>query len=145
VAVLLVGCSLVLGAVLGLGWIADRNATASGQGIADEFRALVVGTPTSTPTPVPTPTPTPIPIPQACGQTEDNADYGPVAVGTSVILGEHREFQGDANWAEDMAAFVGREAVVTRLSGVDPSGCPGVRVDIDNGEWFWRLRDLTLP
>jgi len=149
--VLVAGCFLVLGAALGLAWVADRNAAVSGAGLTDEFVALVVGTPTPTPTPIPTPTPqptptpTPVPIPQACGQTAEGADYGPVGVGTTVILGEHRAVSGEANWAAEMAAYVGQEAVVTRLSGVDPSGCPGVRVDVDGGEWFWRLRDLTLP
>ncbi len=150
-ALLAAGCILVVGAALGLAWVADRNAAVSGARLVDEFVALVVGTatptptPTATPTPIATPTPTPPPIPQACGQTADTADYGPVGIGTTVILGEHRPVNGDANWADEMAAFVGQQAVVTRLSGVDPIGCPGVRVDIDNGQWFWRLRDLTLP
>jgi hypothetical protein len=28
---------------------------------------------------------------------------------------------------------------------VDGQGCPGVRVAIDGGAWFWRVRDLELP
>jgi hypothetical protein len=108
-------------------------------------------TPTNTPTPTPTAlptatfTPTPLPIPQECGMSAATADYGPIKVGTVVILGRHRPVNGDDNWAVDMGEYVGEEATVTRLSGVDLQGCPGVRVDIDDGRWFWRIRDLSLP
>ncbi len=37
-----------------------------------------------------------------------------------------------------MVVFVGREATVTQLGGLDPQGCPYVRVDIDGGSWGWR-------
>ena len=84
-------------------------------------------------------------LPQACGLAEDSAGYGPVEVGTVVVLGRHREVDGDDNWSDDMDAYVGQETAVTRLSGVDGQGCPGVRVDADGGQWFWRLRDLSLP
>lgn len=43
-----------------------------------------------------------------------------------------------------MLEYVGREATVNELSGSDGAGCPGVRVDIDDGSWFWRIRDLDL-
>jgi hypothetical protein len=84
-------------------------------------------------------------MPQECGETAETANYGPVSVGTIVILGRHREVDGDDNWADEMDSYVGMAATVTRLSGVDMQGCPGVRVDLDDGEWFWRLRDLSLP
>jgi WD40 repeat protein len=83
-------------------------------------------------------------LPQACGMTDDDVDYGPLDIGSLVILGAHRVVDGDANWDEDMAQYVGLVAQVTELAGVDPSGCPIVRVDVDGGEYFWRLRDLQL-
>lgn len=84
-------------------------------------------------------------IPQACGMTDENADFGPVAVGTEVILGRHRSVAGESNWVEEMEAFVGQTARITTLIGVDEQGCPLVHVDADAGEWFWRLRDMRLP
>jgi|GEM_PF-1377436 len=86
------------------------------------------------------------PIPQACdADTPDNqVDYGPISVGSRVILGRHRPVDGSANWAESMAQYVDREAVVTSLNGSDNTGCPMVSVDIDNGEWFWRIRDMIF-
>lgn len=84
-------------------------------------------------------------IPQACGGTDENADYGPVAVGTTVVLGRHSAVSGETNWVPEMAAFVGREGRVIELIGVDEQGCALIHVDIDEGEWFWRLRDARLP
>ncbi|HBQ12637.1 MAG TPA: hypothetical protein DEF51_16315, partial [Myxococcales bacterium] len=76
------------------------------------------------------------------GMTDENADFGPVAVGTEVILGRHRSVAGESNWVEEMEAFVGQTARITTLIGVDEQGCPLVHVDADAGEWFWRLRDM---
>ncbi len=84
-------------------------------------------------------------FPQVCGMTEDDAVYGPLEEGSVVILGRHREVDGDDNWASGMDAYVGEQTTVERLSGVDGQGCPGVRVAIDDGSWFWRVRDLELP
>jgi hypothetical protein len=85
------------------------------------------------------------PFPPMCEMTEEDAVYGPLEEGSTVILGRHREVNGEDNWAASMDQYVGREATVTLLSGVDPQGCPGVRVDIDDGAYFWRVRDLSLP
>jgi hypothetical protein len=85
------------------------------------------------------------PFPQVCEMTEETAVYGPLEEGSTVILGRHREVDGSDNWAPDMDAYVGEEATITRLSGVDPEGCPGVRVDLDDEGFFWRVRDLALP
>jgi hypothetical protein len=85
------------------------------------------------------------PFPLMCEMTEEDALYGPLEEGSTVILGRHREVDGEDNWLDDMEQYVGREATVTRLSGVDGQGCPGVRVDIDDERWFWRVRDLRLP
>ena len=76
---------------------------------------------------------------------EAMADYGPIGPGSMVVLGRHREVDGVDNWADGMNAYVGKVASVTRFSGVDSRGCPGIRVDIDEEEWFWRVRDLSLP
>lgn len=83
-------------------------------------------------------------VPQACGATDQTIDYGPVSVGTSVIVGRHRVVAGETNWVAEMEPFVGREGRVTELVGVDEQGCALIRVDIDEGEWFWRLRDARL-
>lgn len=82
---------------------------------------------------------------QACGQTDLSADYGSVTVGSEVVLGRHRPVDGDDNWVEHMDAYVGRRARVMELIGVDDQGCPLLRVDVDQGDWCWRLRDVRLP
>jgi hypothetical protein len=83
-------------------------------------------------------------IPQQCGQEESRAQYGPVIPGAEVVLGRHRPVNGDDNWTDEMAPFVGRRARVTELSGLDSAGCPGVRVDVDQQQWFWRIRDMHM-
>jgi len=98
--------------------------------------------PTATPTPRPTLTPTSIPIPQECGMSSPY--FGPIHIGTLVILGRHRPVDGFANWVEDMQAYVGRQARVTSLAGLDSGGCPVVNVDVDGGAWYWRIRDMTI-
>jgi hypothetical protein len=81
-------------------------------------------------------------FPQGCGQFVLNPDYGPLQVGAPVRLGRHREVEGDTNWAESMDPFVDTVALITSLRGVDGQGCPGVRVQVDEGAHFWRIRDL---
>lgn len=83
-------------------------------------------------------------IPQQCTGSTDAVAYGPIRVGVSVVLGRHRPVNGDLNWSEEMEPFVGRRTAVSSLSGADAEGCPGVRVEADSGEWFWRVRDLQL-
>ncbi len=83
--------------------------------------------------------------PQECGLTDDTVQWGPIASGTSITLGRHRDVGGDANWSAEMDPFVGRAARVTQLVGVDDQGCPVVHVDADGGRFFWRIRDMTLP
>lgn len=83
-------------------------------------------------------------VPETCGQVDASARYGPVHVGSVVVLGRHRPVAGDPNWTDPMTAYVGRTARVTELAGTDERGCPGVHVDADAGEWFWRLRDLRM-
>lgn len=91
-------------------------------------------------------------IPQDCGQAVPV--YGPVTVGSSVVLGMHTPWTGsdgqggmvtmDTNWAAEMQPWVGQRTTVTQLGGLDAAGCPGVRVQADNGQYFWRLRNLQL-
>jgi hypothetical protein len=82
--------------------------------------------------------------PERCGMTDADADYGPLDLGSVVTLQRHRMVQGDENWDPQMERFLGRAAHVTRLSGVDVQGCPGIRVDVDGGGHFWRIRDVGI-
>lgn len=82
--------------------------------------------------------------PDECGMTEAAAQYGDIDAGAVVTLQRHRFVQADDNWDDQMGRWVGRPARVTRRSGVDAAGCPGVRVDVDGGQWFWRIRDLGI-
>jgi hypothetical protein len=84
-------------------------------------------------------------VPQACGMRDDTAVYAPVVIGSEVVLGRHRPVQGQDNWTAEMERYLGRVARVTELVGVDDQGCPLIRVDLDQGEWYWRLRDVHLP
>ena len=79
-----------------------------------------------------------------CGMTEANAAFGEAQIGSVVTLQRHRFVRGEGNWRDEMNRFLGRAAHVTRLSGVDAQGCPGVRVDVDGGQHFWRVRDLGI-
>ena len=83
-------------------------------------------------------------IPQGCSPG-GSPQYGPVQVGTEVILGRHRAVDGNDNWADAMNAYVGQRTTVRQLGGTGASGCAQVQVDVDDGEWAWRVRDLTLP
>lgn len=84
-------------------------------------------------------------VPQACGLTDETAVYAPVGVGSQVVLGRHRPVDGEDNWTPGMERYAGRVARVIELVGVDEQGCPLLRVDVDEGGWVWRLRDVLLP
>jgi hypothetical protein len=66
-------------------------------------------------------------------------------VGDSVILGRHRMVNGENNWAEEMEDYVGETATITSLVGFEEgdSHCFLVYVDIDDGEWVWRVENMT--
>lgn len=99
----------------------------------------------TTPSPTaPPPPPPPGRAPEQCGLTETTATYGELSVGSVVTLQRHRMVRGDDNWDPHMDALLGRAAHVTRLSGVDEQGCPGIRVDLDAGSYFWRVRDVGI-
>jgi len=73
---------------------------------------------------------------------EGTESYGFIKVGSTVILGRHDDVNGGSNWADEMDAFVGKEAVVTSLPGPDTQGFLVVRVK-GNG-YAWRVRNLTV-
>ena len=81
-------------------------------------------------------------IPRHCGMTYP--DYGAVTVGSYIVLGRHTPWAGDTWWNASMEGYVGRAARVTALGGLDPVGCPYVRVDVDGGSWGWRIRDASM-
>jgi hypothetical protein len=112
------------------GRFAQGMASAHGRAARDERPALAEADPQ---------------VAQACGQTDANAQYGVVAVGSEVVIGRHRPVDGEDNWVEQMDPYVGRRARVMELVGVDDQGCPLLRVDVDQGDWYWRLRDVRLP
>jgi hypothetical protein len=64
-------------------------------------------------------------------------------VGDRVIIGAHRYIDEDNNWAEEMAEFVGEEATITSLEGTDGTGSFLVHVDIDDGDWYWRVETMS--
>ncbi len=83
-------------------------------------------------------------VPTTCDMSDANAQYGSITVGASVQLAMHTPWRGDANWNPQMGRFVGMVAVVTQLGGVDGVGCPTVRVNVDGGQSYWRIRDMRL-
>lgn len=88
------------------------------------------------------PMPAPAEFSQRCGQSELRPDFLGLEPGVSVRIAEVRDWHGDVNWVEAMDAFVGEKAKVVRRVGVDNAGCPGVELDVDEGSFFWRVRDL---
>lgn len=64
-------------------------------------------------------------------------------VGDRVIIGAHRYIDDNNNWADEMMEYVGMEAKITSLEGVDGAGCFLVHVDIDDGSWYWRVENMT--
>ncbi len=70
--------------------------------------------------------------------------YSGFEVGDRVELGRHRLYGGEENWAKPMERYVGRNAIITEHLGLDASGGWIVRIDIDEGEWVWRTRDMQL-
>jgi hypothetical protein len=81
--------------------------------------------------------------PQACTGSSTPADYAPLHPGSIVLLGRHRPVNGDESWNRDMDAYVGRPARVLSLVGAVSAGCPAITVDVDQGRFWWRVRDMT--
>lgn len=74
----------------------------------------------------------------------EEGSYG-FAVGDRVIIGAHRYIDDDNNWADEMMNYVGMEATITEMVGTDSDGtnCYTVHVDIDDGDWYWRVENMT--
>jgi len=64
-------------------------------------------------------------------------------VGDMVVISAHRYIDSDNNWADDMAAYVGQTATITTLEGTDGSESYLVHLDIDDGDWYWRVETLS--
>lgn len=89
-------------------------------------------------------------VPRSCGMA--TADYGPLRVGMSVVLGTDTGWTGPDGhggrvtdhhtWDDTMFAYVGTRTTITELAGLDEAGCPVVHVDRDGGRWSWRIREL---
>jgi hypothetical protein len=93
-------------------------------------------------------------IPQSCGMSAAAPMYGPITVGSSVVLGGHTPWTGpdgqggfanaSTNWAPEMGQYVGQRTIVTSLEGVDDAGCPVVHVAVDNGGFYWRIGSMSF-
>jgi hypothetical protein len=64
-------------------------------------------------------------------------------VGDRVIIGAHRYIDEDNNWADEMGEFIGEEATITSFEGTDGTGSFLVHVDIDDGDWYWRVETMS--
>jgi len=72
----------------------------------------------------------------------EEGSYG-YKVGDRIIIGAHRYLADDNNWASDMLEYVGQVATITSMEGTDASGSYLVHVDIDNGDWYWRVETMS--
>jgi len=90
------------------------------------------------------PPPTVETIPMRCGMPASAVQYGAIAPGSLVVLGQHTSDVGDANWTPEMGRWVGQQTTVTSYGGVDAQGCPTVRVAADGGAYAWRIRHMTF-
>jgi len=79
-------------------------------------------------------------FPQECN---DELNPGKATIGVEVLIqARHRKVNGERNWASDMSAFIGKSAKIIKVGGTDNEGCTVVRLDVDDADWAWRLRDL---
>jgi len=85
-------------------------------------------------------------LPQEIGRSGNASDFGPLRVGSRVIIHKHRSIGGKDNWLSEMDLFVGREGVVCQLSGVDACGCPCAKCTFNGTQarFSFRIRDMTL-
>lgn len=75
---------------------------------------------------------------------EGPRNFGPFQVGAKVLLGRHQDVNGEINWSSSMDRYIGKEASITQLRQKDDRHCEIVRVDIDSGEYYWRISNMTL-
>jgi hypothetical protein len=132
------------GAGFTLGFTTNPTVTASSLGAAPPPTAHI-GTPVAGGA-----------LPRDCGTM--TPQFGPLSVGSSVVLGVHTSYTGpngqggmvapggeeELNWTPEMQPYVGQRTTVTGLEGVDGAGCSVVQVAADNGQYYWRVRDMTL-
>lgn len=64
-------------------------------------------------------------------------------IGDRVTVDSHRYINDDNNWADEMWDYVGLSATITSFAGKDDSGSFLVNLDIDNGDWYWRVENLS--
>ncbi len=72
---------------------------------------------------------------------------GAFSAGTAVVLGRHLRVTADPdsdNWNPDMDRYVGMTAVIADSPGDDSYGRPAASVDVDGGEFLWRIENMTL-
>lgn len=79
----------------------------------------------------------------------DDYDYGLVKKGTKVFVINHRpipmvDLAFATNWNRNMDEYTMKIATVTKLSGADNALAIGIRIDIDKGLYFYRLRDTRI-
>ena len=79
----------------------------------------------------------------ASGASRGHDGAAVIGVGSLVRLGRHEPVNGERNWAESMELYVGRVATVVEEGGQDRQGCDVVKVDLDHGEYWWRVANLT--
>ncbi|MBX7196456.1 MAG: hypothetical protein K1X94_30665 [Sandaracinaceae bacterium] len=138
-------------------YVGTYNASATGAGFSLGFTTnptVNAGSLTAVPPP-------PIPVaggavPRECGLRV--AQFGPLSIGSSVLLGAHSSWTGpngqggvvtpgaeeELNWTPEMQPFVGQRTTITSLEGLDGAGCAVAKVAADGGQFYWRVRDMTL-
>ena len=63
-------------------------------------------------------------------------------VGTKIILGKHTGEKFQRNWSEDMNKYVGTEAIITRIGGIDFQGF--LVCSVNTNEWNWRIANIIV-
>jgi len=85
-------------------------------------------------------------IPEDCGMEDASAKYGPIKVGTEVILGRHREVNTTGQWVIVMSKWgdvsntiqdyqIGREFPVEFINSKTEEGYFIFLIDYANGQW----------
>ncbi len=140
-------------------YVGTYNASATGAGFTMGFTTNPTVTAGTLGAPPPPSLPPPSgggAIPRECGSGV--ALFGPLSIGSSVMLGAHSSYTGpngqggmvapgaeeELNWSPEMQPFVGQRTTVTSLEGVDGAGCTVIKVAADQGQFYWRVRDMTL-
>lgn len=79
----------------------------------------------------------------AAGPKEGEKPSGLVA-GDKVRIGKHDAVNDeDDNWCPRMDKYIGKIATIKKVLGFDPEGYEVARIDLDEGEYSWRTRNMT--